>query len=194
LYSLFLTVIIIKSSYMNKISKWLLIIQLVFLLLHSGHANADGFIDEISFGVGEEKNDDIDIYRLGLKKDFGRQFLANPSGWLSGYFEGSINYWHHTADDIYAAALSPVFVYYFGTETSSVLPYIEAGIGVCVISDTEIGGVDMTTAFQFEDRIGAGIRTEKLDFNFRYMHYSNGSISQPNEGVDILIGTLSYRF
>ena len=52
----------------------------------------------------------------------------------------------------------------------------------------------MTTAFQFEDRVGAGIRTEKLDFSFRYMHYSNGSMAQPNDGIDIWIGTLSYRF
>jgi len=179
---------------MTNIAKWLLIIPVVLLLLSAEHARAEGFIDEISLGIGEEKNDDIDIYRLGLKKDFGRQFLVSPRGWLSGYFEGSLNYWHHTDDDIYALALSPVFVYYFGAETNSVVPYIEGGIGVCVISETEIGGVDMTTAFQFEDRIGAGIRTGKLDFNFRYMHYSNGSMSQPNDGIDIWIGTLSYRF
>ena len=179
---------------MTQTTKWLLIFPIIFLHLSAEHANADSFIDEISFGIGEEKNDDIDIYRLGLKKDFGRQFLTNRTGWLSGYFEGSLNYWHHTDDDIYALALSPVFAYYFGSKTNSVIPYIEAGIGVVVISDTEIGGVDMTTAFQFEDRIGAGIRTEKLDVNFRYMHYSNGSMSQPNDGIDILIGTLSYRF
>jgi lipid A 3-O-deacylase len=179
---------------MKYISRWLLIIPLLFLLVPSEYASADGFIDEISFGIGEEKNDAIDIYRLGLKKNFGRQFLINRTGWLSGYFEGSLNYWHHTDDDIYALALSPVFVYYFGADTNTVIPYIEAGIGVAVISDTEIGGVDMTTAFQFEDRVGAGVRTEKLDFNFRYMHYSNGSMSQPNDGIDIWIGTLSYRF
>jgi lipid A 3-O-deacylase len=179
---------------MTQATKWLQIITVVFLLIPADYTKAGGFIDEISFGVGEEKNDDIDIYRLGLKKDFSRQFLTNKTGWLSGYFEGSLNYWHHTDDDIYALALSPVFVYYFGTEANSVIPYIEGGIGVAVISDTEIGGVDMTTAFQFEDRIGAGIRIEKLDFNFRYMHYSNGSMSQPNDGIDIWIGTLSYRF
>jgi lipid A 3-O-deacylase len=179
---------------MKYISRWLLIIPLLFLLVPSEYAKAGGFIDEISFGIGEEKNDDIDIYRLGLKKNFGRNFLTNRTGWFSGYFEGSLNYWHHTDDDIYALALSPVFVYYFGTGTNTVIPYIEAGIGVGVISDTEIGGVDMTTAFQFEDRVGAGIRTEKLDFSFRYMHYSNGSMAQPNDGIDIWIGTLSYRF
>ena len=179
---------------MTNITRWLLIIPVAFLLLSAGHARAGGFIDEISFGIGEEKNDDINIYRLGLKKDFGRQFLANLSGWLSGYFEGSLNYWHHTDDDIYAAALSPVFVYYFGVGNNSVIPYMEAGIGVCLISETSIADVDMTTAFQFEDRIGGGIRTEKLDFNFRYMHYSNGSMAQPNDGIDIWIGTLSYRF
>ena len=116
------------------------------------------------------------------------------AGWVSGYFEGSLNYWYHTDDDIYAAALSPVFVYYFGAEKNSLIPYIEAGIGVAVISETTISNVEMSTAFQFEARVGAGIRTKKLDFNFRYMHYSNGSMAKPNDGIDIWIGTLSYRF
>jgi hypothetical protein len=90
---------------MKHISRWLLIIPLFFLLVPSEYASAGGFIDEVSFGIGEEKNDDIYIYRLGLKKDFGRNFLVNKTGWLSGYFEGSLNYWHHTDDDIYALAM-----------------------------------------------------------------------------------------
>jgi lipid A 3-O-deacylase len=179
---------------MTKIKKiWLMIIS-VFLLLNPFPSKAGNFIDEISFSYGQEKNEDIDIYRLGLKKNFSRKFLMNKTGWLSGYFEGSLNYWHHNDEDIYAVALSPVFVYFFGNDIKSFIPYIEAGIGGALLSETTISNVEMSTAFQFEDRIGAGIRTEKLDFNFRYMHYSNGSISQPNEGVDILIGTVSYRF
>ena len=72
---------------MTQATKWLLVIPVVLLLLSADYAKAGGFIDEISFGVGEEKNDDIDIYRLGLKKDFGCQFLANKTGWVSGYFD-----------------------------------------------------------------------------------------------------------
>ena len=179
---------------MTKTIKWLLLIPVFSFFISMDYANAEGFIDEISFGYGQEKNENIDIYRLGLKKNFGRNFLVNKTGWLSGYFEGSLNYWHHTDEDIYAVALSPVFVYFFGSETNHFTPYIEAGIGGTLMSETKISNVEMSTVFQFENRVGAGIRTERLDFNFRYMHYSNGSISQPNEGLDILIGTLSYRF
>ena len=32
------------------------------------------------------------------------------------------------------------------------------------------------------------------DFNVRYMHYSNGSISEPNDGLDVFIFTIFYRF
>ena len=52
----------------------------------------------------------------------------------------------------------------------------------------------MSTLYQFEDRIGLGVKMEHVDVSFRYMHYSNGSIVQPNDGMDIFIATLGYRF
>lgn len=33
-----------------------------------------------------------------------------------------------------------------------------------------------------------------VDLRFRYMRYSNGSISQPNDGLAIFIVTAGYRF
>ena len=181
---------------MHRIDRTILqlIITIAFLLASTGQAQTRQQVDEISLGIGKEKNENIAIYRLGLKKNFNRIFLTNQKGWLSGYFEGSLNLWHHSQDDIYAIALSPVFVYYFGSETNTIVPYIEGGIGVSFISQCKIADVNMSTAFQFEDRIGGGIRTEKLDANFRYMHYSNGSIAKPNDGIDSFIVTLSYRF
>ncbi|MFQ5950170.1 MAG: acyloxyacyl hydrolase [Nitrospiria bacterium] len=151
------------------------------------------FIDDFSIGVGQSK-DSIDIYRFGLKKDFGHIFLRSNIGWLSGYYEASLNYWQRGNDDLFGVAFSPVFVYNFGDKSKTIQPYIEGGIGAAYISDTEIGSRDLTTHFQFEDRAGLGIRSRKVDLNFRYMHYSNGSIKQPNEGIDIFIFTISFPF
>ena len=68
------------------------------------------------------------------------------------------------------------------------------GIGLSLWTDTRMGNRDLSTNFLFEDRIGAGVRIGNWDLNFRYMHYSNASIKKPNDGIDIFIGSISYRF
>lgn len=173
--------------------RWIMISSFLCLLFLNGKAESKQLIDAVSFGVGEGKTD-INIYRLGLKKDFGRDFLTSDLGWLSGYFEGSLNYWEYDGEDIFAGAFSPVFAYYFGDKSWFANPYIEAGIGVAYISKTVIEERDLSTRFQFEDRVGGGIRLKNVDMNFRFMHYSNASIKQPNSGIDIFIFTISYIF
>lgn len=151
------------------------------------------FFREISLGFGESRNS-IQIYRLGFKKYFNTIVWKNSYGWMSGYYEASLNYWQKDRENIFGIAYSPVFVYYFGTPLDNINFYIEAGVGLSFISDTTIGCHNMTSNFHFEDRIGLGIATECCDLNFRYMHYSNASIQEPNDGIDIVIFTLSYPF
>lgn len=150
------------------------------------------FLSAVSLGYGRAQ-DSIDIYRLGVRKDSACRWLVNTTGWLSVYYEASLNAWNKESDTVYGGAFSPVFIYSFGDKENAVIPYIEAGIGVACISDTEIAGRQLSTAFQFEDRVGVGVKMKHADLSVRYMHYSNGSIAQPNQGLDIVIVTLSYR-
>lgn len=152
------------------------------------------FISSVSIGSGITHRDDISIYRLGVRKDSEYTFFENPTGWLSGYYEASLGCWSKRDEQVYVGAISPVFVYYFGDPTWAVQPYIEAGIGVSCISETKIASRGLSTAFQFEDRIGIGFKIKYVDVSFRYMHYSNASISKPNAGMDIFIATVGYRF
>jgi lipid A 3-O-deacylase len=112
---------------------------------------------------------------------------------LAGYFEASLNYWQGDGDQIYAAAISPVFTVSFCRDCRYV-PYVEGGIGVALLSDTQIAGRDLSTAFQFEDRLGVGLRSDKLDLHVRYMHYSNADISDTNDGIDMYVAGLAYKF
>jgi lipid A 3-O-deacylase len=164
----------------------------VFLVGLCGCAEGSPLVDAFSAGAGRSLDHGIGVYRLGAIKDTGFRWLPNDTGWLSLYCEASFNYWEKD-NDVYGAAFSPVFIYFFGSPESAVQPYIEAGIGVAGISDTRIGDRNMSTAFQFEDRVGLGVRAEPFDFNVRYMHYSNGSVKEPNDGVDLLLFTVSYR-
>ena len=164
----------------------------VCLIWLSGYADGDPFVSGVSVGVGQGRSG-VDIYRLGVQKDFSADWLANRTGWLSGYCEASANYWKKNSDEVYGAAFSPVFVYFFGNHKMAINPYIEAGIGAACISGTRLGSRRLSTAFQFEDRLGMGVRMRRGDFCVRYMHYSNGSIAEPNDGIDSIIATVSYR-
>ncbi len=151
-------------------------------------------IDEVSFGIGKS-HDNINVYRLGFKQDFQNTFYESNNGWLTGYYEASINYFGEiNQQHSYDLALSPVFVYNFKNISNTIQPYVEAGIGLSYLSHTTIQTRNMGTHFQFEDRIGFGIKTNSNDLNIKYMHYSNADIGSPNDGIDIFLLTISHKF
>ena len=84
--------------------KWFLILCLCFFTTNS-FAGDERFIDEATLGIGKSK-DDIGIYRLGARKNFDKTFFDSDYGWLSGYYEASLNYWEKDGDQIYGVALS----------------------------------------------------------------------------------------
>ncbi|WP_022667867.1 acyloxyacyl hydrolase [Desulfospira joergensenii] len=168
-----------------------IVLALAFCLLVASNVLADPY--GISLGYGEG-NGGIDVYRIGFTRDFSAQWFENETGFLSGYFELSYNHWSHGGDDVNGGAISPVFAYYFETGNPTVLPYVEAGIGVAYIDEYKINNRDLSSHFQFEDRIGVGIKIKAFDLNMRYMHYSNAGIENPNDGIDILMGTLAWSF
>ncbi len=166
-----------------------------FVLLFVLFTNTESLaLDRISLGIGKSR-DSINIYRLGFQQEFGSHWFESKTGHLSGYHEASLSCWQHERESIQQVAYSPVFTYDFAGLGSRVLPYLEAGIGIGYLSKKTINGRDLSTRFQFEDRIGIGVKIGKEkrhDLSFRYMHYSNASIKQPNDGIDIFI--FSYTF
>jgi lipid A 3-O-deacylase len=83
-----------------------------------------------------------------------------------------------------------VFVYEFAGER--LRPFIEAGIGVAVFADTQIEDRDLGSMFQFEDRLGVGLRFGRgHTLGLRAIHYSNAGIKTPNDGVEVY--SLYYR-
>lgn len=87
-----------------------------------------------------------------------------------------------------------MFQYLFNTGIKGCIPYIEGGIGVACINDYYIDGRNLSSNLLLEDRLGGGLRFNNFDLNFRYMHYSNASLKEPNDGIDIFIGTISWLF
>ena len=64
-------------------------------------------------------------------------------------------------------------------------PFVEAGIGVAFFSKTDVGEQQLGSSFNFEDRIGAGLKLpHEQKVGIRAIHYSNAGIKQPNDGIE----------
>ena len=170
-----------------------LFLLMVGLMLFCSNASAgsDGLGLSLGYGVG---NEDIDIYRFGVKKEYSSRWFENGPGYLSGFFELSYNRWVYNSDEINGIAFSPVFVYYFGKDTDYFRPYVSGGIGVALIDEYHIRNRNLSTRFQFEDRVGMGARIGSIDMNISYFHYSNAGLKSPNDGIDIWLFTGSVQF
>ena len=111
---------------------------------------------DVTAAIGQS-GDSTMVYRLGMQWDWGSSWMQSDVGRLTGYWDLGYTYWDgdETASN-HSVSLSPVFVYEFAGET--VKPYIEAGIGVALFADTDLEDNDLGSSFQFEDRIGLGLR------------------------------------
>lgn len=144
---------------------------------------------DVTAAIGQS-GDSTMVYRLGAQWDWQRSWFQTDVGRLTGYWDLGYTYWDgdETASN-HSLSFSPVFVYEFAGQ--SVRPYIEAGIGVAAFSSTELEDNRLGSSFQFEDRIGVGLRFSGQEIGLRAVHYSNAGLKNPNDGVEAY--TLHYR-
>ncbi|MFY9960097.1 acyloxyacyl hydrolase [Pseudomonas sp. Hg5Tf] len=145
---------------------------------------------DITFALGQT-GDSTMTYRLGLQSNWDSNWWESSIGRLTGYWDAGYTYWEgdETASN-HSLSFAPVFVYEFAGE--SIKPYIEAGIGVAAFSSTEVEDNKLGSSFQFEDRIGFGLRLAGgHEIGIRAIHYSNAGLQTPNDGVENY--TLHYR-
>lgn len=144
---------------------------------------------DVTAAIGQS-GDSTMVYRLGAQWDWDKSWMQSSVGRLTGYWDLGYTYWDgdKTASN-HSLSFAPVFVYEFAGQ--SVRPYVEAGIGVAAFSSTELESNDLSSSFQFEDRLGVGLRFSGQEIGLRAIHYSNAGLKQPNDGVEAY--TLHYR-
>ena len=144
---------------------------------------------DFTAAIGQSGDSNM-VYRLGAQWNWDTSWWQSSVGRLTGYWDAGYTYWDgDETSGNHSLSFSPVFVYEFAGE--SVQPYIEAGIGVAAFTSTELEDNDLGSSFQFEDRLGAGLRFSGQEIGIRALHYSNAGIKQPNDGVEAY--TLHYR-
>lgn len=146
----------------------------------------------------------IHPYRMAGVWSFRAINDYSPSRWrIIPIWESSLGYWDGEvdarkggADNILAVTTGPMFRFQYKLESiKNLSSYLEIGIGASWLSDTTISGRQLSTNFQFEDKIGLGLRfgeQQQYDIGFRATHYSNGSIKRPNNGVNMLLLNVGY--
>lgn len=145
-------------------------------------AAADVAALDLTLALGTT-GDASETARIALQKDFDRSWFQTDTGRLTGYWDLGYTYWFdNDRSDNHSLAVSPVLVYEFAGERFR--PYGEIGIGLAVFADTRVEDNDLASAFQFEDRIGFGVRFGRHEVGARAIHYSNARIKQPNQGVE----------
>ena len=131
------------------------------------------------------------VYRLSLQSAWDARWYETSVGHITGYWDTGLTHW---AGDKEASnnsfSFAPVFRYEFSGE--SVTPFIDAGIGVAVFQRTEVEGNKLGSAFNFEYRLGAGLKfANGQEVAVRVIHYSNAGIKEPNDGIEAY--SLNYR-
>ncbi|AIL62276.1 acyloxyacyl hydrolase [Pseudomonas alkylphenolica] len=138
----------------------------------------------ITGAVGVTGQGDM-TFRAGLEQAWDKSWWQTDTGHLSGYWDGAYTYWEggDEASGAHSLSFSPVFIYEFSGWRYA--PYIEVGVGVALFSKTDVGEQKLGSSFNFEDRIGVGLKlSDEQKVGIRAIHYSNAGIKQPNDGIE----------
>jgi lipid A 3-O-deacylase len=157
-------------------------------------------VDSISLDAGMGNHVDVVGISAG-SAEWKRWSLANDRS-LSLYGKAGLALWAGRDEDpqikhVVDVSAYPVLRFETGT-ASQYSPYIEASVGVNLLSHTHINHErDFSTAFQFGEFLGAGVslgEKRQYDLGLRIQHVSNANIKLPNAGLTLGSVVLGYRF
>ena len=153
-------------------------------------AQANGL--SLELGRGDEGSY---LARTGIELPWEKKWALSEDWQLGGYWEFSICGWQN-GERVTALAATPVFR--IERASSALAPFIEAAIGINLLSQVELSSRRVTgSRFQFGDHIGVGVRfgeQRRHEIGVRLQHLSNGGVEKPNPGMNFGIVRYQYNF
>jgi hypothetical protein len=154
----------------------------------------------VQAGVGASLQHRVREADLGFVWDPGLNWW-DTGGWHFGLTgEAHVSYWHTNTgafhNDVYALGVQPMVR--FIKDQGAIRPYIEAGVGLRLLSHPTITDqYSLSTAFQFTEIVGVGAQFgghQQYQAGCRFQHISNASIKDPNPGINFTQLYLQYNF
>ncbi len=153
----------------------------------------------LEFGIGEESTK---RGGFGIQWEWNKKWFAEGDWYLGGYWEVSFSYWDGEPgrtgnQSLVEGGITPVFRFQRHAPLYGLLPYLEAAIGIHVMSETELGDKDFSIPFAFGDHLGAGIRfggRGQFELGYRFQHLSNAGLGDSNPGINFHLVRLSCHF
>jgi outer membrane protein W len=148
----------------------------------------------------------VDTVGINVRTDSLISWEFKNGGSVAVLGEAEIAHWHgkdvqvpntNTNRNILEIGFKPV-VRYYPLASDSFRPYLEAGLGIHLLSHTMINQERrLPTAFEFGEILGLGVQfCPKLACSVavRLQHVSNAGIKQPNNGITLTQASFGYRF
>ena len=138
----------------------------------------------MELGYGEDRTY---LLRLALQERWEKKTPFDGQWHFAGYWDFSFAVWDNR--DASTADLGVTPVIRFERDAG----YVEAAIGAHLVQRRISRDRIFSTAFQFGDHIGLGMRGRDIDVGVAFQHLSNASIRRPNPGINFVIVRLQYH-
>lgn len=146
--------------------------------------------------------DDTRLLRLNFSVDDNRRNPAQDGWKWNQYWEVNLSYWYlyrhkEGEEDLFELGITPNVRVERDWTSQWGRPYMEAGLGVHLLSKVHIGPRDLGSALQFGTHVGFGLRFgshEQWDIAYRYEHLSNAGLKEPNPGINFGMVRFGYRW
>ena len=130
-----------------------------------------------------------DMTRIAAQWQWPQRWWQGAAGHLGGYWDVSAAQWQRAGrpgerSRLGEIGVTPVLRLQLNDLRG---PYLEAGIGVHLLSATTLGNKRFGSALQFGEHLGFGYRfggRGAIDVGYRYQHLSNANLSDPNNGIE----------
>jgi len=132
----------------------------------------------VEIGYGDDRTV---LLRLSVQELWQKEMRLGQAWRLAGYWDVSAALWDNPDASTADIGLTPVFRF----ERERL--YVEAAIGMHLVQRRISQHRVFSTAFQFGDHIGIGMRARDYDAGIALQHLSNASIRHPNPGINFIL-------
>jgi hypothetical protein len=171
-----------------------------YAFLFAGLAAAAPALAVDGYLVEAGANGDIQSLRVGMIRQWDQQWFADGHWQLTGYWEGSaavLNSDGANGKIVANLGLTPVFRFR-PNALGGAQPYWDIALGLHLLSDSKIDDQhDLGSALQLVPLVGVGVtfgEKSQYDLGYRFQHYTNAGLKEPDDGLSLHQVRLTYLY